>query len=362
MNRTTLLTTACLVAASLVVGCSGGDNSADTTQAAPATVTPSIAVSTTAASSTTSSTITSTTSTVPVEPLMPLTGMAITDPAVAQRPALVVKIDNNAQARPQEGLAEADIVFEEIVEFQTRFAAIFHSVDPARVGPIRSGRTQDVDMLGSFNQPLFAWSGGNPGVTKAIDDSDLFDIGVMRDGAVGYVRDRRGKSNIDPEHTLFADPAALRTMAPADHPAPPQQFQYRTAEAAASGADAAGVDVDMDGLAVAWRWNAADGVYRRDQNRRPHQTTTGQVVAQNVVIVEVAYVPSRVDVRSPEAQTIGSGTVTVYTGGRVVEGTWTRADRLQPFVLTNAAGKPILLTPGKTWVELAKPGTSTTVA
>ena len=72
------------------------------------------------------------------------------------RPALVVKIDNVECAhRTQQGLNNADIVFEEIVEGRlTRFAAVFHSQESNPVGPIRSGRSQDVDLLGAFQRPL----------------------------------------------------------------------------------------------------------------------------------------------------------------------------------------------------------------
>ncbi|MEZ5272905.1 MAG: DUF3048 domain-containing protein [Ilumatobacteraceae bacterium] len=116
------------------------------------------------------------TTTLPAGPVYPLTGLPVTDPAAAARPAMVVKIDNNKNARPQSGLNEADIVFEEIVEVQTRFAAVFHSQGSDPVGPIRSGRTQDVDLLGSFNKPLFVWSGGNPAVTDIIEASDLVEL------------------------------------------------------------------------------------------------------------------------------------------------------------------------------------------
>ena len=77
--------------------------------------------------------------------------------------------------------------------------------------------------------------------------------------------------------------------------------------------------------------------------------------------MEVVYRPSPADARSPEAQTIGSGTALVFTGGKVVTGTWTRTDRLSPVVLTDASGEPILLTPGRTWVELARASTFTPV-
>ena len=90
----------------------------------------------------------------------PLTGVVI-----APRPALVVKVDN-VDAEPQSGLNQADIVFEEIVEGQaTRFAAVFNSMEANPVGPIRSGRTQDVNLLLSLNDPAIVYSGANEAST-----------------------------------------------------------------------------------------------------------------------------------------------------------------------------------------------------
>ena len=113
-----------------------------------------------------------TTTTIPVV-RNPLTGAPAADESILNRPALVVKIDNHPRARPQWGLNQADIVFEENVEQLTRFAAVFHSQGSDPVGPIRSGRQQDIDLLGSLNHPLFAWSGGNQQVTSAIRKSWL---------------------------------------------------------------------------------------------------------------------------------------------------------------------------------------------
>ncbi|NJL18317.1 MAG: DUF3048 domain-containing protein, partial [Nitrospira sp.] len=80
---------------------------------------------------------------------------------------------------------KAHASYEENVEKLTRFAVVFHSLDSDPVGPIRSGRTQDIALLGSLNQPLFAWSGGNANVTKAIRGSDLVDLSPSSTGNDG---------------------------------------------------------------------------------------------------------------------------------------------------------------------------------
>jgi hypothetical protein len=291
-----------------------------------------------------------------------LTGLPVTDPAAAARPALVVKIDNNKAARPQTGLNEADIVVEEIVEVQTRFAAIFHSQGSDPVGPIRSGRTQDIDLLGSFNEPLFAWSGGNRNVTRAIEASDLVSLSAQKNSvyqAGGFFRSPDRKS----PHNLYAQTSKLWTLAPAGAQPPPEQFSYSSPDAPTQGGAASGVDGDMDGLAVGWRYDPATGLYARTSAGAPHNDASNgaQLTTSNVVVMTVVYRPSPADRRSPEAQTIGSGVTAVFTRGTVVTGTWTRRDRLSPIVLTTAGGDPILLAPGRTFIELARKATFTPV-
>jgi len=352
--RTTLAVIA--VTGLALAGCSGGDDAAapDTTVAAATT---SAVVQTTLPATTVAP---AASTTVPADaPVMPLTGLPITEEGADARPALVAKIDNHPQARPQFGLNSADIVFEEDVENLTRFAAVYQSTIPERVGPVRSGRTQDVDLLGSLNKPMFVWSGGNPSVTRAINASDLVSLSPAVTGNVGFFRDRRG--NEQTEHTLYARPTEMyASFWPLFAPAPQQQFQYRADGEAPAGKASAKVDLAMDNVKVVWTWDAATSSYLRDQDGKPHMDAElGQVNAANVVVLEVDYRPSPADARSPEAQTIGTGVAYVFTGGSLVRGTWERDDRLQPFELTADDGSVIELTPGRTWVELARVGKTT---
>ena len=89
-----------------------------------------------------------------------LTGLPA-GPSVTARAALAVKIDNAPDGQPQWNLADADLVFEENVEGITRFVAVYHTNVPDRIGPVRSARTSDIDILAGLNRPVLAWSGGN---------------------------------------------------------------------------------------------------------------------------------------------------------------------------------------------------------
>jgi Protein of unknown function (DUF3048) N-terminal domain/Protein of unknown function (DUF3048) C-terminal domain len=281
-----------------------------------------------------------------------LTGLPIVDSVAAARPALVVKIDNASPARPQTGFNAADIVVEEIVNDNlTRFAMVFQSGDSDPVGPIRSGRLQDIDLFTSYNHPLFAWSGGNATVTAAIRASTLIDIGPSR--ARVYVRSSARKV----PHNLYSTTADLWTQTPFGATPPPPQFLYRRAEEPVQGVAALGVGIALDSINAEWMWDPASSLYMRTMEGRPHNDAGGgRVSANNVVVLAVDYLPGVSG--SPDAQTIGTGEAFVFTGGNYVHGTWTRADITVPFTLIADDGSPIELTPGRTFVELPRNGST----
>jgi hypothetical protein len=282
---------------------------------------------------------------------MPLTGLPIVDPAIATRAAVVIKVSNDPGARPQSGLNDADIVFEAWGAGPTRFATIFQSTDAPNVGPIRSGRTQDVDLVGEFNGPVFACSGGNPTVVATLRNSDL-----------QVVTESQGPGwRLDPHrhrpHATFNDPASLRLDADPSRPGPAQQFHYRQPGEAATGDPSAGFNLHIERVQAQWRFNAETNRYERSQDGGPHLLADGtQVQADNVVVMWINYEHSFADARSPDGGSIGTGTALVFSNGKVIEGTWARDDRLKPISFTDASGAPIPLTPGSTWIELANTG------
>jgi hypothetical protein len=102
-----------------------------------------------------------------------------------------------------------------------------------------------------------------------------------------------------------------------------------------------------------WRWDVSQSLYlRTTQGARHNDALGGQVSTNNVVVLSMEYLPGISG--SPDAQTIGSGEVFVFSGGDYVHGTWSRDDRLKPYTLTADDGSPIVLTPGRTFVELPR--------
>jgi hypothetical protein len=363
--RRALLVAALSVA---VVACSDGDaadsgrdtstTSVAATEATPEPTEPTVAPATTEAPPTTpaptpasTTTAPATTTTAPGVPRMPLTGVPLAfGQAPPDRSAMVVKVDNVGAARPQTGLNQADIVFEEIVEGRaTRFAAVFHSQGANPVGPIRSGRTQDVDLLSGLNQPIFVWSGGNPGVMRAIGESGFHSINNTGPlPATGFFRTGRPRP-----HNLYhnTDPLWQQLTWAIGRPDP--LFRYVEPGTAVAGEARGWVDVRVGTNRVRWEYDPGSDLYLRSQGGRPHQLTDGRASADNVVVLITNYRPSPVDARSPEAITVGDGIAFVMSDGTLQIGVWERDERSDPVNLRTPDGEPILIAPGRTWVELA---------
>lgn len=295
---------------------------------------------------------------VPSEPdfRMPLTGRPLVSAGeIPNRPALAVKMPNNRKAMPQTGLNEADIVFEQIInDGVTRFVAVFHSQGSDPVGPIRSGRAQDVDILTNLDSPLFAWSGGNDGVTGVVNNSSLVSLNYVRGFSDAYYRrDGRGGA----PHNLFSSTDALWGFTPEDFAVPPQIFPYMLNGESAEGDHASSIELELDSIRVRWDYDSATGQYLRFQYGEPHMSElSGQVWADNIVVLFVDYQRSPFDRKSPEAQTIGKGQALIFTDGVVRTGVWQRSSSADTWNLyaDESLSEPIGLSDGRTWVELPR--------
>ena len=319
---------------------------------------------TTSSTSSTSTTVESTTTTtVAPGPPAPLTGLPVADDAAAKRPALILKIDNSDAAgcdntaRPQIGLNQADIVIEELVEGITRFMAVFQSNIPETVGPIRSARSSDVDLITAFKKPMFGWSGNNSNVGAELYriKNSFVNVGYDSQWSSRYFRETKGRCA---PHNLFASPKELFEAAP-EAETPDRPFAMRAVGAglpSGMGLSTTGVSIKM-GYPAQFDYNSISKQWERTQNGTQHVDAEGKVISvDNVVVLMTTYKMSST-AGSLQAISVGKGRALVYTDGKVVEGEWTRPFPESPWTITTGDdAKPVELTPGRTWVSLASKG------
>ena len=207
---------------------------------------------------------------------------------------------------------------------------MFHSEESDPVGPVRSGRAQDINLLLALNRPLLAWSGGNGSVTRAIRNSDLIDLSAQHTS--GYYR-RSGRKN---PNDLYSSTDALRGHTPEDAAPPPQVFTYLDPGEQPDGEAATEIELKLDSVRVVWRYDEESGGYYRSQNGDEHNTETStgveRVWTANVVVMVADYGVNPFD-GNPDAQVLGSNPVYVFTGGTVRAGTWLRFAAEDPFAL-----------------------------
>lgn len=345
-----------VITAALLAACGGGAKKvAVTTTAVPTTL--FLATTTTTVAPTTTTVAPTTTTTVPPTTVVavktyPFTGLPVTNEATYNRPALAIKVNNAAEARPQAGLNQADIVIEEIVEGITRFMAVYQSTDADKVGSIRSARTSDLDLLRGLGKPLFAWSGANGYVMNAVHSlPNVTDIGFDRADSL-YTIGRRLQDYTE----FFISTKAAYERAPEASTAPVPMFSYRSAGAGPTGgSDIAKLELTLDGTHATWKWDADKKAWLRSTDGRVHEDLDGeQLSPANVVVAFSNYRQSPADPKSPEAVSVGEGPAWVLTGGKLIKGTWKRETATSAYVLTDTGGRAIALTPGRTFLELPR--------
>jgi hypothetical protein len=269
------------------------------------------------------------------------------------RPAVAVKIENSPQSRPQSGLLEADIVFEEIVEGGvTRFAAIYHCGSSKKVGPVRSARFDDPAIVGPITKVL-AYSGANKIVEKELNKNGMQTFTEQKDPAGAFFREPEGSTDV---HSLRMDVEKLRDDLEVSGKSDPPTDLFTFGEAPASAKKAKKVTLNFSSSnIVVYKW--ARGAWRRFQDGVPFNVQPGgQVAVPNVLVQEVRVDPSCciVDVtgnRSPDIKLEGSGKLLLFRDGVVIEGEWTVGEDGVP-VYSTAEGDPMPFKEGAIWVEL----------
>jgi len=301
----------------------------------------------------TSTTSTSTTTTAVAFETWPLTGLPVEEGSPTA-PVLAVKIDNSNDARPQEGLELADVVFDIPVEGGiSRLLAFYQSRLPPAIGPVRSVREVDPKLLAPFGASL-AYSGGDASVVASIR-SVAVDLG---DPVLGTIAYRRAPDRPEPYDLMFDPAAALASVEVA---------------AGAGGSRPAfgegpigdvGLIVEIDSSnrhQVVYGYSAADGGYLRFHGSQPHLAASGdQLVATNVVVLVVEQLETgRTDSSGapvPDFEVLGTGEASVFRDGVALSGRWERGRLTDFFRLFDSSGAEISLAAGPTWVHLVPEG------
>ncbi len=279
-------------------------------------------------------------------PVDPLTGGTL-----STNPAIAVKIDNTYVAIPQFGVADADIVYVEQVEGGlTRLIAIFHSTLPNEVGPVRSVRTTDSQLLPAFGKPALVFSGGAPGPLADLAATPVIDTTPYTNA---YFRSPVATGT----YNLHADLTKIKAEVKGLVPARSIGFHFAPKSAVvAAGKPITSISVVMQVGTTDFAYTG--GHYVRMRDGSPVSDYQGKLEqADNVLVQNITDVPDGYydSIGSPSylSRTVGAGTVTLYRDGHAVTGTWQRSKVGNGFTYLDSKGAQLPFKPGKTWIMLA---------
>lgn len=280
----------------------------------------------------------------PPAQLSPITGKPVVKPGSP----VAVSVDNHPDARPESGLARADLVYEVLAEGGiTRYLAIFYSQAPSVVGPVRSARPYFA-LLAKEWGAVFAHCGGDPKDVQPIRDWNVVDADEFKHGEL-FWRDTTREA----PHNLYTGVDNLRKITSEPLPAPGKRYEFQEwAEKPVK------MLVIRYGRDYTVQYDYADRKYDRvilDRDKEPltcaDRETKEKVQVSNVIVqyarTKVVYSDGGLVI-----DLIGEGKACYLLGGRYSKGTWKKESVDKPTVFLDAGGNKIVLTPGQTWVQV----------
>ncbi|MFI5793514.1 DUF3048 domain-containing protein [Streptomyces sp. NPDC051677] len=265
---------------------------------------------------------------------------------------LAVKIDNAPDARPQTGLDAADVVYVEQVEGGlSRLMAVYATRLPTAVGPVRSARESDLELLRQFERPVLAFSGAQSKLLPLIDRAPL-DAVTPEKASDAYFR---GTDRAAP-HNLYLRPSRLLPAAPG---AAALTTGFRYGAAPAGGRAERSQTVRYPAARFTFTWSAGRARWLVSTDGAPSVTAAGQPVAPATVVVQHVKVHASrfhdfLGNNTPYTETVGAGKAEVLRDGRVFDVNWKRATATDGTDFTADDGKPVDFAEGQVWVVFVR--------
>ena len=272
-------------------------------------------------------------------------------------PVLFVKIDDTQPAHPQIGLDKADVVYiEEVEGGLTRLAAVFSNALPPFIGPIRSARISDIDLMASYGHPAFAYSGAQKLFLPVIEAANIENLGAELEPPSIYSRDpgRQAPTN------MLLDPQALLTKAIVTEKRnidTAKSVGWKFGPLPKTGVPILGVDLKWPASSYQLTWSVAQKrwllMYRHEPDLGSDGIQLGSptFIIQNVSITNSIYHDHNNNY-TPFSNTVGSGTGYLLRDGQSISVFWNRATPASGTTWTLKDGSPAYFSPGQVWIAL----------
>jgi len=269
---------------------------------------------------------------------------------------LAVKIDDTNAAHPQIGLEDADVVYIEQVEGGlTRLAAIFSSVIPERVGPVRSARISDIDILAQYGRVAFAYSGAQKKLLPVIDAANLQNLGAQAQPPSIYTTDTNRVSPV--AMVLRADLLMAKVVEKNYQIASAKSVGWSFGDAPQGGKPTQSVIMHWPAAKYGAEWSESESRWLLSHNSKSDLAESGIVLGPTTLVIQMVSITDseyrdKVGGITPFSQTVGNGRGFILRDGKSFEALWSRASEGEGTTWTLTDGSEIKFAPGQIWVAL----------
>jgi Protein of unknown function (DUF3048) N-terminal domain/Protein of unknown function (DUF3048) C-terminal domain len=271
-------------------------------------------------------------------------------------PVLVVKIDDTPAAHPQEGLEDADIVYIEQVEGGlTRLAAVFSSTIPRVVGPVRSARISDIEIMQQLGRVAFAYSGAQKKLLPVIDSANLENLGAQRQSREIYAND---PMRIPPTAMMLQAATLMQKVKEQGlEIAISKNIGWNFSDSIDTGTAISAVKVSWPANSYEARWSQFEKRWLLFNQGKPNLAASGYHLGPTTLVIQlVSITPSeyhdKVGGVTPYSATVGSGFGYVLRNGKYISARWTRPTADSGTQWKDLAGNEIGFAGGQIWIAL----------
>lgn len=269
---------------------------------------------------------------------------------------LAVKIDDTLPAHPQIGIGDADVIYIEQVEGGlTRLATIFSSKYPELIGPVRSARISDLDILAQYGKVAFAYSGAQTKFRPKIHDANLFDLGAEREPASIYSRD---PNRTEPTNLILHAPALLEKAASEGkiiEKVKPVGWEF--GDMPSGGELITSATVRWPASRYTFNWSTSEKRWLIDYLDKPDLDANGLQLGSNTILIQlVSITDSEYHDRhggvTPFSNTVGVGFGYLLRDGKAYKINWKRDSAESGTTFSTESGASAKFAPGQIWVAL----------